>query len=81
MALLVNGDKACIHFFPGGDHPGFQTEARTGDWSQHVEFRTDNYEITPIPHPLLLPLSEALSLVDDFFVSGSPPAAIKWTEL
>ena len=81
MALLVNGDEACIHFFPGGDHPGFQPEARAGDWSQHVEFRADNYEITPIPRPLVLPLTEALILIEEFFASGSLPAAIQWTEL
>src|SRR5262245_31341823 len=50
LNLMINGHQAYPHFFPSGDHPGWQIAAPEGsDWRTEVEFRLDDVEPTPMP--------------------------------
>jgi len=82
LALMVNDSDACIIFFFGERNPGFQSiNARTNSPDEEVAFLADNYEPTPMSRYFTVPLSQAISVVDEFYTSGQHSKNIDWCEL
>jgi hypothetical protein len=81
MALMVRGDDAYIHFFPEKGHPGFQPEESEQGGDECVEFRADNFELTPMPRSLVLSATKGISIFEEYFTTGAKSELIIWTEL
>ena len=81
MALMVRGEDSYIHFFPKKGHPGFQPEERDQGGDDYVDFRADNFVLTPMPRSLVLPVKSGISIFEEYFTTGSKSASVTWTEL
>ena len=81
LAIMVNRDDACLHFFPFEGHPGFHSLGQEPEWSEMVSFLAENGEPTEVPRPMVIPVQLALSAVEEYFSTGAAPATVAWQEL
>jgi len=82
LAIMINGQRAYPHFFPSGDHPGWQIAAKEGaDWDTLVKFRADNGEPTPMPLALVLPIERTVEILRHFWEHGKRTPGEHWTSL
>lgn len=82
--LLVNGDLAYLHYFPGEDHPGFASVGDLenldpeGQTTFLLETFSDSLQILN-EHVVLF--SDALKAAQEFAKSAGLPKCIQWDEL
>lgn len=82
LAIMIRGQQAYPHFFPSGDHPGWQIAAiEAGNWDTSVEFHADNGELTPMPLALVLPIERTVELLQYFWQYGERTPRERWTSL
>ena len=82
LAIMINGDQAYPHFFPAGDHPGWQVAPDDdGDWDTMIDLLADNGEPTPMPHALIVPIDRALAILAHYWQHGSRIDSETWTSL
>jgi len=87
LAVLINGSKACLHYFPAGDHPGFQsvavpslatTSAGTIHFLQSGGSEADAFDL---PASMVVSAELALAAAREFLHAPTLPTCIKWQEL
>jgi hypothetical protein len=79
---MINGQQTYLHFFPGGDHPGWQIAApEAANWDDEVDFRADNHEPTPMPLALVVSVERAMKVLEFYSVHGRPTEGERWTSL
>lgn len=82
LAIMIKGQQTYSHFFPCGDHPGWQVAAtEAGDWDTSVNFRADNGELTPMPLALVLPIERSVEILRHFWQHGERTLREQWTSL
>lgn len=83
MSVLVNGDIACVQYFPYEDHPGYISKAASlpvvaGEAVFYVNTPTEEIEISGYQ---VVSVGDAQMAAKEFFSSGELPKAILWEEL
>lgn len=84
MALLVNGDFACVQYFPRKDHPGHISNAaslRLVDGEDAIFFVNTPMEEIAICVDQVVSFDDALHAAEEFFDTGVLPKSIMWEEL
>jgi hypothetical protein len=83
MAIMANGDLACVHYFPRDHHPGFQSVGPAPDLNPRGEtmFASDPDERSSMPNTTVVPFSLALAAAKEFARSPELPRCIEWFEL
>lgn len=81
LAILVNDKNACVHYFPGGEHPGFYAAGLNQDWENHIEFVADNHETMEVPFSMVIPWSTAVTVAEEYFQAHTMPSVVTWREL
>jgi hypothetical protein len=82
MGLMVNDEEAYVHYFPGDGSAGYRPIGTTpDDWEDTVEFLADNYEVTPIPRAMVVPLQKAMAVIEEFFAASALPKTLQWERL
>lgn len=81
LALLVNRDRGCLHFFPDATHPGWQSLGERDD-DELVRFSANSpAEAQEMPMYTTVPIELALRAARDFFHAKRMSACIRWAEL
>lgn len=82
LSVMVNRQDAYVHFFPGDASAGYRPIGAEPDmWESFVEFLADNYESTPVPRAMVVPIERAILAVEEFYQSGAKPEALEWEQL
>jgi Immunity protein Imm1 len=82
MSILVNGDLACIDYFPTEGHPGFvSVGSPPSDGPNDVVFFVSPTEKIWIDSGAVVPFSDALKAAQEFSVSTAMPKCIDWESL
>jgi len=84
LLILVNKALANLHYFPAGNHPGFQSMGQISglDPEKYTTFFMNNTkEPEEIPNDAIVPFSDALAAAKEFFASDELPPSIGWFEL
>lgn len=84
MSILVNGNLACVQYFPNKDHPGFISNVAGShlvDGEDAIFFVNTPTEEIEICAYQVVDLKDALNAAKEFFDSGKLPQAILWEEL
>jgi hypothetical protein len=82
LAIMVNGRQAYPHFFPAGDHPGWQIAVpEDANWDTDIDFRADNQEPTPMPSALVVSVERAIKVLEYYWGHGQPTKEERWTSL
>ena len=81
LAVLVNADEACVHYFPRVDHPGFYAIGDSGEWEIQVLFLAENYEPMEVPRAMVVRVGAANAAAEEFFLSSKMPPLFNWVEL
>jgi hypothetical protein len=84
VSLLVNGDLACLHYFPTEPHPGFLSqgslqELNPDEWT--IFFLDNPDQEQEMPNSSVIHFSKAVEVARDFFSSKELPISIEWLEL
>jgi len=83
MTFSVNGERACLHFFPEEGHPGFVSVG--GGFAESGEEMTDFYlspmEVVEIGSEFVVDIDTAYAAVKEFFSGYKRPACLEWFEL
>lgn len=84
MVVLVNDNYAYLHFYKEDDDPGFRSIGGDTDLEKDGDSifytNTDNEEVT-IENVSVVPFSNALMAVKQFFETSDMPRCIEWDEL
>lgn len=84
MVVLVNDYYAYLHFYKEDDDPGFRSIGADTDLEKDGDSifytNTDNEEVT-IENISVVPFSNALMAVKQFFETSDMPRCIEWDEL
>jgi hypothetical protein len=84
LALLINGNLSCVHYFPYEGHPGFVCVGNV-DGLDKDGFTTFSLQTVEQKQEIwnrhVIPLSKALMVTKDFFASKELPKSIEWNEL
>ena len=78
LAILVNGMKACVHFFLNDTGDMWQS---AGDWDEDVPFAVYGEQPSLMPGSCVVSLDEAIRCAGQFFDTGQQPDCIGWNEL
>ncbi|MEM6473470.1 MAG: hypothetical protein AAF802_28180 [Planctomycetota bacterium] len=82
LAVMVNGSYSYPHFFPAGDHPGWQiAPSDDADWETEIDFRADNGEPTPMPLALVICTKRVTEVIQNYWQDGEMPNTEQWTSL
>src|SRR5262245_14865287 len=82
LLIMINGCQVYPHFFPEGDHPGWQIAAPAGaDWRTEVDFRIDGDEPKPMPLALVVSVERAVEVLKIYWEHGQPTEKERWTSL
>ena len=84
VAILANGDLACVHYFPHDGHPGFQSvgPAPGSIPAGRTMFASSTpTEKSSMPNSTVVPFSRALAVAKEFATSTKLPRCIGWFEL
>ena len=77
LAVLVNGNCACIHYFPD-DEDIWQS---VGDSEQEVLFQVTGEAPSMMPGNCVISLETAIRCVNEFFDTHQRPECIRWRDL
>lgn len=84
MVVLVNNNYAYLHFYKEEDDPGFRSIGGDTDLEKDGDSifytNTDNEEVS-IENVSVVPFSNALMAVKQFFETRDMPKCIEWEEL
>lgn len=84
MVVLVNNNYAYLHFYKEDDDPGFRSIGGDTDLEKDGDSifytNTDNEEVS-IENVSVVPFSNALMAVKQFFETRDMPKCIEWDEL
>ncbi|WP_277408695.1 Imm1 family immunity protein [Lacrimispora xylanisolvens] len=84
MVVLVNNNYAYLHFYKEDDDPGFRSIGGDTDLENDGDSifytNTDNEEVS-IENVSVVPFSNALTAVKQFFETRDMPKCIEWDEL
>jgi hypothetical protein len=84
MVVLVNNNYAYLHFYKEDDDPGFRSIGGDTDLENDGDSifytNTDNEEVS-IENVSVVPFSNALMAVKQFFETRDMPKCIEWDEL
>jgi len=80
LAMLVSYDAALLHFFTAQDGP-FYFSVGKGSPDEEIPFLADNYESSPMTADHAVPLTDAMTVVDEFYATGQRSERIKWDDL
>ena len=78
LAILVNGDLACVHYFLNDQGDMWQS---VGNREEDVLFRVIGEAPGSMPGDCVISLDEAIACVNQFFDTLQRPDCIKWREL
>jgi hypothetical protein len=84
LLMLVNKALANLHYFPRGDHPGFQSVGHISalDPDKYTTFFMSSLEEREdIPNNAVILFPDALAAAKEFFASTELPKSIEWFEL
>ncbi len=84
LLILVNKALANLHYFPPGDHPGFQSAGHISalDPDKYTPFFMNSLEEQEdIPNNAVILFPDALAAAREFFASTELPRSIEWFEL
>jgi hypothetical protein len=82
FAVMLNGDRAYVHFFPAGGSAGCQAVSpQSKEPDDYIDFLADNHEPTPMPRSLTVSAEQASQALEEFFVTGQRPSSLNWAEL
>lgn len=84
IAIMANKDLACVHYFPGDDHPGFQSAGPAPGLNPEGKTRFASNipdEISTMLNRTVVPFSWALAVAKEFARSAKLPRCIEWFEL
>ena len=81
LAIMLNKEKAYIHFFPGGDHAGFQLSPKDENAGKMIEFLADNGESTPMSSEYVVDVGVAIDVAKCFWNTGQRANEYSWDEL
>ena len=82
LAIMINGQQTYPHFFPAGDHPGWQVAADDdADWDTEIDFLADNQEPTPTPLALVVPVDRTVEILTHYWHNGSRSETEAWANL
>lgn len=81
--IAVKGNVAHLHYFPGGDHPGFASLSTDPVQRPHETsiFFLNPRERIDVRNDELVDFSQALRAAREFAVSAARPNCIKWDSL
>jgi hypothetical protein len=82
--IMVNGDLACVHYFPKEHDAGFTSVGGSLGLSPEgdtVFFDNNTNEACPIMNDSVVPFSEALKAAQEFAISKTMPTCMQWFEL
>jgi hypothetical protein len=85
LLILVNNELASLHYFPPGQHPGFQslgnvpTLKKAGGFTGF--FMNNPDEIQEITNAAVVPFSAALEAAKEFPARDELPKSMNWLEL
>jgi hypothetical protein len=83
ISITVKGDLAHLHYFPGGDHPGYASlTSAPPPWPQGTRcfFLRPREKIT-VRNDELVDFSHAVRAAQEFAVSTAKPKCIQWDSL
>lgn len=78
LAILVNGDFACVHYFYNDSGDMWQS---VGDCDHDVTFKVTGESPGIIPGDCVIPLDAAIKCAKEFFDTYQRPSCIDWEEL
>ena len=82
LAIMINGRQTYPHFFPAGDHPGWQVAAKDdADWDTEIDFLADNHEPTPMPLALAVSVDRTVEILTHYWHNGSRTEVETWASL
>jgi hypothetical protein len=84
LLILVNRALANLHYFPPGDHPGFQSVGNisTLDPGKYTTFFMNSLEEREdIPNNAVILFPDALAAAKEFFARTELPKSVEWFEL
>jgi hypothetical protein len=84
LLILVNNELASLHYFPPGQHPGFQSignvpALNVGGFTRF--FMNSPDEAQEITNAAVVPFSAALEAAKEFLTRDELPKSIIWLEL
>ena len=78
LAILVNGMRACVHYFLNDTGDMWQS---AGDWEEDVPFAVHGEMPNLMPGSCVVSLNEAIICAGQFFETEERPDCIDWNEL
>jgi len=78
LAILVNGDQACVHYFLNDSGDLWQS---AGDQEGDVLFAAHGEPPNPMPGSCVISLDEAVKCASQYFETQKRPDCIDWNEL
>lgn len=84
LAILVNQDRACVHYFPEEGHPGFRSRGEVEgplDEEYLVFYTNTPQEELTVPAKASVPVDLAIRAAREFFADPRLPPALRWDEL
>lgn len=78
LAMLVNGDLACVHYFLNDQGDMWQS---VGTCEEEVAFGVYNEAPGNMPGECVISLDEAIACMNQFFDTLQRPDCIEWREL
>jgi hypothetical protein len=78
MNLLIQGNRAYVHYFSAGDVAGFQSIGESE--SDEIVTINSSYEYN-VPEYTLVSLDSALSAAKEFIQTTTLPKSIEWYEM
>lgn len=78
LAILVNGNYACVHYFLNDCGDMWQS---AGSYEQDIAFAVNGEPPKPMPGNCVISLDQAIECMKLFFDTGQRPACIEWREL
>ncbi len=85
LSVHLNDSKAYVHYFPSGQHPGFQARHMTPeDCPEEVSFHYAPGaagDLITMPSSCVVHRDDAIKAASEFFASTELPKSINWFEL
>jgi hypothetical protein len=80
LSVQVRGARACLHFFPHEDHPGFLSVADGAGEGVETFYTNTPTEEIQVATDAIIPFDQAKSAAHEFLHSRSISSSVQWTE-
>jgi hypothetical protein len=82
LALFINGDQACMFYIREECDTGFHSlGAEPENFTDEVDFVIDNYQLDQYPRAMVVPASQGIKAIEEFFETATMPTAVRWFEV